>query len=161
MRTLNANFTGETMKKKILFSTLALFLTFALSFAEPEAQTQTRQVKIRITNITTTSGTIVVSVHDSDESFKKRTPIQTLQVPANDSSVEIVLNLLSGEYAFSVFHDTNDDGDLNAGFMGIPKEPFGFSNYAGKTPPGNFKKHKVLIQDGAEIFSLEIPLCKF
>ena len=148
------------MNKKIVAAT-ALLLACALCFAAPRSQTQKRSVQITITNITTASGTIVLSAHDSEESFKKKKPVQTARVPATVPSVTIELSLEPGECAFCVFHDTNDDGDLNAGFMGIPKEPFGFSNYDGKGPPGNFKKHKVAIPAGTETLTLEIPLVKF
>ena len=94
-------------------------------------------------------------------SFKNKKPVQTVRVPAKVPSATIEVSLESDECAFCVFHDTNDDGDLNAGFMGIPKEPFGFSNYDGKGPPGNFKKHKVAIPAGTEALALEIPLVKF
>ncbi len=136
-------------------------MTCALFFAAPGSQGQKRSVQITITNITTKSGTIVLSAHDSEESFKKKKPVQTARVPATVPSVTMELSLEPGDYAVCVFHDTNDDGDLNAGFMGIPKEPFGFSNYDGKGPPGNFKKHKVAIPAGTEAFVLEIPLVKF
>ena len=33
-----------------------------------------------------------------------------------------------GEYAISVYQDKNDNGKLDTGLFGIPKEPFGFSN---------------------------------
>ncbi len=134
---------------------------FAFGQAAPQAQAKKRSVKITITNIATPSGTIVLSAHDSEESFKKRKPVQTVRVPATVPSATIELSLESGECAFCVFHDTNGDGDLNAGFMGIPKEPFGFSNYDGKGPPGNFKKHKVAITVGTKALAIEIPLVKF
>ena len=148
------------MNKKLI-AAAALLLACALCSAAPGSQAQKRSVQITITNITTASGTIVLSAHDSEESFKKRKPVQTVRVPASVPSVTIELSLESGECAFCVFHDTNDDGDLNAGFMGIPKEPFGFSNYDGKGPPGNFKKHKVAIPAGTETLEIEIPLVKF
>ena len=149
------------MKIKKIVATTALLLACALCIAAPGSQAQKRSVQITITNITTKSGTIVLSAHDSEESFKKRKPVQTVRVPAKVPSATIELSLESGECAFCVFHDTNGDGDLNAGFMGIPKEPFGFSNYDGKGPPGNFKKHKVAIPAGTEALALEIPLVKF
>lgn len=148
------------MNKKIV-AAMALLLACALCLAAPGSQAKKRSVKITITNITTASGTIVLSAHDSEESFKKKKPVQTVRVPASVPSVTIELSLAPGECAFCVFHDTNGDGDLNAGFMGIPKEPFGFSNYDGKGPPGNFKKHKVAIPAGTEALTLEIPLVKF
>lgn len=149
------------MKIKKIVATVALLLAGALCSAAPESQAQKRSVQITITNITTASGTIVLSAHDSEESFKNKKPVQTVRVPATVPSVTIELSLTPGECAFCVFHDTNDDGDLNVGFMGIPKEPFGFSNYDGKGPPGNFKKHKVPIPAGVETLGIEIPLVKF
>ena len=148
------------MNKKLIVAA-ALLLAGALCFAAPESQAQKRSVQITITNITTKSGTIVLSAHDSEESFKNKKPVQTARVPASVPSVTIELSLTPGECVFCVFHDTNDDGDLSAGFMGIPKEPFGFSNYDGKGPPGNFKKRKVAIPAETETLALEIPLVKF
>ena len=148
------------MNKKLI-AAAALLLAGALCSAAPETQAQKRSVQITITNIKTASGTIVLSAHDSEDSFKKKKPVQTARVPATVPSATIELCLESGECAFCVFHDTNDDGDLNAGFMEIPKEPFGFSNYDGKGPPGNFKKHKVAIPAGTKALALEIPLVKF
>lgn len=146
-----------------LIAAAALLLACALAFgqAAPQTQANKRSVQITITKIATSSGTIVLSAHDSEESFKYKKPVQTVRVPASVPSVTMELSLEPGECAFCVFHDTNDDGDLNAGFMGIPKEPFGFSNYDGKGPPGNFKKHKVAIPAGTEALALEIPLVKF
>ena len=31
-------------------------------------------------------------------------------------------------YAFSFFHDLNNNKKLDTNFLGIPKEPYGFSN---------------------------------
>lgn len=45
-----------------------------------------------------------------------------------------------GEYAVSVFHDENDNGKLDTGFMRIPKEPIGTSNNArGRFGPPKYK----------------------
>ena len=76
---------------------------FAFGQAAPQAQAKKRSVKITITNIATPSGTIVLSAHDSEESFKKRKPVQTVRVPATVPSVTIELSLESGECAFCVF----------------------------------------------------------
>ena len=35
-----------------------------------------------------------------------------------------------GEYAVAVFEDKNRDGKVNRNFLGIPSEPYGFSNNA-------------------------------
>jgi uncharacterized protein (DUF2141 family) len=35
-----------------------------------------------------------------------------------------------GEYAVKIFHDEDNNGELDAGFFGIPTEDYGFSNNA-------------------------------
>ncbi|MCR5046847.1 MAG: DUF2141 domain-containing protein [Treponema sp.] len=145
--------------KKFIIAALALIMASNLSFSQ---KSQKRNVKLKVSNIGANAGNIIISAHNSEESFKKRKPCQTLNVKAQAPSVEIALSLESGEYVFCAYHDTNSDGELNAGLFGIPKEPFAFSNYDGKSPPGNFKKHKVNIPGGSdEIFELEIKLFTF
>ena len=50
------------------------------------------------------------------------------------------------------------NGNLDTGFMDIPKEPVGLSNYNGKGIPGKFKKHKFTV---TEDITVNIPLKTF
>lgn len=45
-------------------------------------------------------------------------------------------NLISGNYAVAVFHDTNGDGKLNRNSLGMPTEGYGFSNNPAYTRTG-------------------------
>ena len=137
--------------------TAIMFLS-AFCFAETQANStnsETCKVSISITNIKEADGTIIMSIHDSDKSFSKKIPLKTLKLSPEVPSVLCTLNLAPGEYAFCVYHDTNSNGQLDTNLVGIPKEPFGFSNYDGKSVPGNFKKHKVVILADCDV---EIPL---
>jgi uncharacterized protein (DUF2141 family) len=54
-----------------------------------------------------------------------------------------------GEYALSVFHDENGNGQLDTRFMGIPKEPFGASNDArGRFGPPKFDDARFVVDQG-------------
>lgn len=68
---------------------------------------------------------------------------------AKDTPLTVTFNNLNaGIYAVTVFHDANGDGTLNRGFLGIPKEGFGFSrNPRIGTSPPSFKKAAVAITD--------------
>ena len=114
-------------------------------------------VEIVVTGIQEHSGAIVISIHDSAESFNKRLPYQTAELAVTGEQAVYHIQLKAGEYAFCVYHDVNNDRKLNTNAIGIPKEPYGFSNYDGKGFPGNFKKHKVLI---GEAMTITIPLTK-
>ena len=85
-----------------------------------------------------TGGGIVAMLFDSPEGFEDfRAPARTLRVPA-DGRDRIVLEAVPpGRYALVVFHDENDNRRLDLNFIGIPREPVGFSSaYRPKGPPG-------------------------
>lgn len=53
-----------------------------------------------------------------------------ITVPAGQGRQSITIdNLSDGRYAIVVFHDINDNGVLDHGSLGLPKEGFGFSNH--------------------------------
>ena len=139
---------------------LTLFFCMMI-FGSSYSQTANGEVlcdtEIVVAGIKKNSGTIVISIHDSSESFRKHIPYRSVELAVTGEKAVYHIRLKAGEYAFCVYHDVNGDGKLNTNAIGIPKEPFGFSNYDGKGPPGNFKKHKVFI-DGAA--TLTIPLVK-
>lgn len=132
-------------------------MIFGSSYSQTANGEALFDVEIVVTGIKENSGTIVISIHDSAESFRKHIPYRNVELAAAGEKAVYHIRLKAGEYAFCVYHDVNGDGKLNTNAIGIPKEPFGFSNYDGKGPPGNFKKHKVFI-DGAA--TLTIPLVK-
>lgn len=140
--------------KKVFCALFALGLC-GVFFAQEKKECE---VVLQITNVKSDDGTIFVSVHDSEKNFKSRVPVKDMKVPAKAPVVTMTLSLAPGEYAFCVFHDVNGNGELDAGFMGIPKEPFAFSNYDGKSPPGKFARHKVAISKDETIV---IPLVEF
>ena len=45
-------------------------------------------------------------------------------------SVCVFEDVPAGTYAVSIFHDENDNGALDTGFLGTPEEGYGFSNGA-------------------------------
>jgi len=146
------------MKKTLtLFFRMMLFATLYSLYSQAADDKTLFDVEIVVTGIKEKSGTIVISIHDSSESFRKRLPYRTAETAADGEKAVYRIRLKAGEYAFCVYHDVNGDGKLNTNAIGIPKEPFGFSNYDGKGPPGNFKKHKVFIDGTATV---TIPLVK-
>ncbi|MBC6720152.1 DUF2141 domain-containing protein [Treponema sp. Marseille-Q4130] len=142
--------------KKILTLFFCMMI-FGSSYSQTTDGEALCDTEIVVTGIKENSGTIVISIHDSAESFRKHIPYRNVELAAAGEKAVYHIRLKAGEYAFCVYHDVNGDGKLNTNAIGIPKEPFGFSNYDGKGPPGNFKKHKVFI-DGAA--TVNIPLVK-
>jgi len=88
-------------------------------------------------------GQFIVSLFDGPKSFLKE-PVATRFLPATTTPRSVSFDgLCPGTYALSGYHDQNSDGKLNTNFLGIPKEPAGFSNGArGRFGPAKFDQAK-------------------
>jgi uncharacterized protein (DUF2141 family) len=66
--------------------------------------------------------------------------------PAGPEDFTATFELPDGTYAVGVFHDVDGDEALSKNFLGIPKEPFGFSNNVrGRFGPPSFKDASISI----------------
>jgi uncharacterized protein (DUF2141 family) len=74
-------------------------------------------------------GSITYAMWAGPEGWLETNTVREGSVPIVDGTSELRFDDLPyGEYAISVYHDKNDNGKLDTGLFGIPKEPFGFSN---------------------------------
>ena len=144
-------------KTRTLFFCMMLFAALYSLYSQAADDKTLCDTEIVVTGIKENSGTIVISIHDSAESFRKHIPYRSVEQAVTGDKAVYHIRLKAGDYVFCVYHDVNGDGKLNTNAIGIPKEPFGFSNYDGKGPPGNFKKHKIFINGTTTV---NIPLIK-
>lgn len=88
-------------------------------------------LSIEINNIKAEKGSIYLAVYQNAQDFLKsnkhifRSCVQGIEGPKVQCLFE---DLPAGDYAVSVFQDKNGNGELDTNWMGIPKEPYGFSN---------------------------------
>ena len=87
------------------------------------------KLKIIVTNIKTYKGNIEMGVFNNTKSFLvKGKEYKTFSKNVtNDSIVFVLKDLTKGNYAISVYHDINSDKKCNLNFIGMPIEPYGFS----------------------------------
>lgn len=97
---------------------------------------------IEVQGVQSSNGNINIAVYNQAESFLKFEGVylsDSTRANAGHTQVKIS-NLPSGEYALAVFHDENGNNILDTNWLGIPKEPVGFSNARMKTfGPPSFK----------------------
>jgi uncharacterized protein (DUF2141 family) len=134
------------MKKGMLFFLLLPVMAFAQGSLE-----------VTVKNIKEPTGNIRVGLFDTEKGFLKDA-IDGKVTKATGGEVTVVFeNLKAGEYAVSVIHDENSNGELDTNVMGIPKEGFAFGNNAmGTFGPPSFDKSKVVI--GKERVRQELTL---
>lgn len=126
-----------------------MFLTCLLGI-NLSAYSQTnnvRTVTLEIRNVTANSGTLHISISRSVASYKSQRPDTTFQIAPTSTVVKRVIELPTGDCVVNVYQDINNNGKADTGFLGIPKEPVGITNWNGRGPPGNFNKHKITINE--------------
>jgi uncharacterized protein (DUF2141 family) len=69
---------------------------------------------------------------------------------ARSGTVELrIRNVKPGSYAIAVFHDINGNGRLDRSFIGLPSEPYGFSNDVGRRGPPSFEAARIVVKEPA------------
>lgn len=98
------------------------------------------ELKIKVENIKQLKGSMMIAIYNHEDHFLSK-EIMSNGKPIENHSVEFTFNGLGkGTYAISVYQDKNDNGKLDANFMGIPSEPYAFSNNAkGMFGPPSFE----------------------
>ena len=107
---------------------------------------------IEVSGITPNAGRIYIAVYDRADSFPtpgRQRVSQVLDPTANHLTAHFK-DLPPGQYAAVAFQDPNGNGKLDKNFLGIPKEPYGFSNGArGSAGPPKFSAAAVTLSPDA------------
>jgi uncharacterized protein (DUF2141 family) len=103
-------------------------------------------IEVKVTDIREAKGDVRVGLFKEDGFLEKA--IDGKVVKASGDGVTVVFeNLPEGDYAVSVLHDENGNGEMDKNVMGIPKEGFAFGNNAmGTFGPPSFEKSKVSVK---------------
>ncbi len=104
-----------------------IYLFFALvSFAQ---LARSQDMRIHFENKPSDQGTFEIGVFTSAEGFPNdRDPELGFRFTADQSYVDISLDELNSKtIALAVYQDENTNGKMDKNFLGIPKEPYGFS----------------------------------
>jgi uncharacterized protein (DUF2141 family) len=151
------------MKRLLAVGTLVLtILLLPMTSLAEDITSGEGQLDIKITNIKNPSGTIHLSLQNSAQGWLSTdADVKTFldvsqEITSTDDIVISVEGLPAGHYAISLFHDLNENLDLDTNFIGYPKEPFGFSAPMGMMGPPKFEDAVVEVSTGKS--SLEIEL---
>ena len=120
------------MPRSALFRSCAASLVIlgaALSSGATAGAQEPAPITLTVTGIDQTRGDIVVALFTS-ETWAAR-PVAFASVSAGASEVSVELSAPApGQYAIRLYHDVDGDGELDTNLLGIPSEPYGFSNNA-------------------------------
>ena len=119
------------MMKRLTLSPALLLFCLALSAPvgavqamEPPAVEITFEVGER-------RGAVMVALYDSQGHYEGGKPVRAVAAPVAHGPVKARFEgLPAGKYAVKAFHDIDADGEMDTNVVGMPTEPFAFSNNA-------------------------------
>lgn len=110
---------------KLLILGILLFSTFNL---EPQNE---GKIELLIKGAKSNSGMILVLIFNQEDGFPEepKKAFKALSLPVSNLSTRVVIeDLPVGDYAISVFHDEDSDGQIRKNDFGMPIDTYGFSN---------------------------------
>jgi uncharacterized protein (DUF2141 family) len=113
-----------------MFNTIATFWLLGLTLQPALVAAEGGgSVTVRISGLRSNTGSVRVVIHDHAEGFPGDDPLQRAQASIENSSAVVrFTGLPDGTYAVSMFHDENDNGELDQTWIGRPTEGVGSSN---------------------------------
>ncbi len=90
-------------------------------------------LKIYIEDLANNQGKVLIALYQNEQEFDDETnPFIGDSVDATSSNLLVqYANLPAGDYAIALFHDENENAELDQNFLGIPQEGYGFSTNPG------------------------------
>ncbi len=115
----------------------ALIAGLSLAYA---SSARAADLTVAIQGMSERAGTLYWSVFDSATDFEgDGSAVFAAQARVADGELRTTIHgLPQGRYAVKLFHDANDNGELDRNLVGIPTEGYGFSNNAGRRGPPSF-----------------------
>lgn len=123
------------------------FRAFAISSAFAPALVSAATLTITISDIRENEGQVMIQVASSEKEFQSdgglNSKAASLSQRGQAGEMTFQISLPEGVYAAQVMHDLNGNGELDANFLGMPREPWAFSNNAvGRRGPAKWEDAK-------------------
>ena len=141
---------SKTKTMKPYFLTIILFFSsFALTVAQEK---ETVNLTIEVTATKYNKGQVLLALYHNKNEYMKKSYKSSMVMVENGKALIQFDKLEKGEYAFSLFHDLNNNKKLDSNLFGIPKEPYAFSNNRrGRFGPPSYEKVKFNITHNQHI----------
>ena len=114
-------------------------------------------LKVTATGYKDRDGELRVGLFNDADDFPEKAIAGKVVKILGDSTTVVFEGLPPGDYAISIIHDRNSNGELDTNAFGIPKEGFAFGNNAmGLFGPPSFDKARITLRNGTVIQVLNL-----
>ena len=128
--------TMKTLTKTLLSASVLAASLAGLSSAEDSKAALT----LEIDGVAPSEGFVMIGIYESEASWDSGSAVAGTRAEVSGGQVVAVFeDLPAGRYGVKMYHDVNANGEMDTNPMGIPSEPFAFSNNArGRFGPPNW-----------------------
>lgn len=116
----------ETRSLLLQYAYILLFTAVFILVATTQSLGQ-QQMDLQISNIKKGSGEVVIELYDKESEWLEK-PFREVKLSPGDELQTVSFDIPHGNYAISMYQDTNENEELDRNFIGIPKEPVAFGN---------------------------------
>lgn len=130
---------------------------FFLSLGLNSSAQQDCELVVKVENIKEIKGSMMIAIYDHQDRFLSK-EVMSADKAIERNDIEFSFKGLGeGSYAISIFQDENGNGKLDTNFMGIPSEPYAFSNNAkGLFGPPSFEDCKFEVKEGRKEITITL-----
>ncbi len=111
------------------------------------------ELVLQVDQITKTKGVMMIALYNSADSYKGNKNVfngQKVAVTQGTLTVNFG-DVPAGDYAIKLYHDENENGEMDKNVIGIPTEGYGFSNNGGAMGQPSFDEAKFSVTDKTAI----------
>ncbi|WP_235297651.1 DUF2141 domain-containing protein [Portibacter marinus] len=99
------------------------------NFDKIQSENSNGNVIVHVTDIPEIKGEVLVGIYDSRRTWRKVKKVLKYEIKKveDDREVLVLEDIPAGTYAIAIFQDFNGNRKFDYNWVGVPKEPFGFS----------------------------------
>ncbi len=120
---------------------------------------ETATVTVVVTALVSTESVVKLNFYNAPEKFLKngQQSLRLVIKPNGKNEISVPVELTKGEWAVALTQDTNNNGRLDKNFLGIPTEPFAFSNNVRPhLAAPNFEECKFMVEGVAKVVNITL-----
>jgi uncharacterized protein (DUF2141 family) len=133
-------------------------LTLGAAPAPPPAVAP-ETVKVVITNLASTHSVVWINFYNAPEKFLKegQHALHLAVKPDGKTELTLPVALAPGEWAVALTQDTNDNAKFDKNLLGIPTEPYAFSNnIRPRVSAPTFQECKFMVSGPGQVVSIAL-----
>ncbi len=105
-------------------------------------------ITVNIEGASSDNGKIYIGLYDSSDNWLSKRYVSSVEEISDGKCTTTWTNIPNGTYAISLYHDENNNQELDTGWFGIPTESIACSNGAvGRFGPPTWEDAKFEIKD--------------